>query len=63
MVVMERRAGGGAILRGRKDNERIEILWWPCSGATIRRAAPEGASRKWVDECAQFANDEFANTP
>jgi hypothetical protein len=62
MVIVEKVLSGGAVLKGRTPHERIEVMWWPCSGSTIRRAATEKLSRKWVDECVKFANEEFARS-
>jgi len=58
MVTVERLPSGGAILRGRKPHEVIEVPRWPCSCVTVRRHAV-GVGSKWLDEAAEFANEQL----
>lgn len=58
-VILERMEGRKVTLRGRNDSERIILPWWPCSAATVRKHASSEVPRKWVDECAEFANDHL----
>jgi hypothetical protein len=50
---------GFAVLRGRKENEWVIAPWWPCSGAVIRKVAPDKLPRAFVAEAAAFADETF----
>lgn len=60
MVLLER-TDGFAILRGRDESEWVIAPWWPCSGAAIRKVAPDKLPRDFVDECASFADAELSS--
>jgi hypothetical protein len=47
-------------LRGRTEEEWLVAPWWPCRGEAIHMIAPHKLPREWVEECAQFADDEFS---
>jgi hypothetical protein len=48
-----------AILRGRGEDEWVVAPWWPCSGKTIRKVAPDKLPREFVKEAAAFADEKF----
>ncbi len=58
MVTVEKLPSGGAVLRGRKPHDVVEVPFWPCSAGTIRRKATIDVSRKWLDEACAFANEQ-----
>jgi hypothetical protein len=59
MIVM-RQEDGFTILHGRTENEWVIAPWWPCSGAVIRRVAPDKLPKQFVDEAASFADEKFS---
>lgn len=60
MIVM-RQEDGFTILHGREEREWVIAPWWPCSGAAIRKIAPDKLPREFVDEAAAFADAELAS--
>lgn len=53
---------GMAVLRGRNpDTEWLIVPYWPCSGRTVRKMAPDKLPREFVDEAARFADAEIAS--
>jgi hypothetical protein len=53
---------GQATLRGRDESEWVEVPLWPCSGRTVRKAAPPTTPRDWLDEAADFADAELVRS-
>lgn len=50
-----------AVLYGRdRDKDWVVVPYWPCSGRTVRKMAPDKLSREFVDEAAGFADAEYA---
>lgn len=60
MVRLEKTEDGFAVLHGRDESEWIIVSWWPCSGATVRKMATSKMPKDFVDECARFADAEYA---
>jgi hypothetical protein len=61
MVILERHPDNMAVLYGSTNEEWIVLPYWPCSGATVRKIAPDKLPRTWIDECAIFADKAVAN--
>lgn len=60
MITLERDAGM-AVLYGRdRDKDWVIVPYWPCSGRTVKKMAPDKLSREFVDEAARFADAEYA---
>jgi len=54
---------GMAVLRGRNTElEWVIVPYWPCSGKTVRKMAPDKLPREFVEEAARFADAEYAAT-
>lgn len=60
MIVLEQ-SDGFAVLKGRTEKEWIVAPWWPCSGAAIRKIAPDKLPREFVEEAASFADAELSS--
>jgi hypothetical protein len=58
-VIVMRQEDGFTILHGRKESEWVIAPWWPCSGAAIRKIAPDKLPKEFVEEAACFADTEL----
>jgi hypothetical protein len=58
-MIVKREEDGFVILHGRTESEWVIAPWWPCSGAAIRKVAPDKLPRDFVDEAAAFADEQF----
>lgn len=61
-MIVKREEDGFVILHGREESEWVIAPFWPCSGAAIRRVAPDKLPRTFVDAAAAFADAELLAT-
>lgn len=63
MVTVEVDPSGMATLRGRDpDKEWVIVPYWPCSGRTVKKMAPDKLPREFVEEASRFADATYAES-
>jgi hypothetical protein len=59
MIILEMDEAMAVLKGSNPDKEWIVLPYWPCSGRTVRKMAPDKLPRAFVEEAARFADAEY----